>query len=475
MDPERKAQLLDGLNSSSPRERALTIEQVGQVDLDDLEVLDALLKCCVDATPLPEDLQPPPVEDPFADFFGKKKASAEPVPIAATACKRLVFTGVIGKPDTVQHLVRGLRQPQCGEALVKAVVKVLAETVWTDRLSAVKALVPELLARDASLYEVVVRFGQPEHQVMVKSALQPYCSRAVNELLNHQGSKPLMEEALGAGIVNQQLSLDEPSSADALTLLLSWDSSWAPRVAAVLQQSYPWALLVCAVYDPEQGAALKAWLPQNQGAPLALIRKLKESLKTFDDLPHWPLEEWLRYSAEGVDLVRQWRAADRCEVVLKERVAAWDEHPELGWMALIALVEAGLHEGLYERIQRALQGDLSGLTKVDLEVLARAKPPIPELLSSLTEVLAREPLRSRMIIPALMSAFPVEDLRPLAESYIALCEQQPVIRKPSKQGLLHEERQGVDPVPLQVLVNKLGDPALVNRLTDVLPYVRATE
>ena len=96
-----------------------------------------------------------------------------------------------------------------------------------------------------------------------------------------------------------------------------------------------------------------------------------------------------------------------------------------------------------------------------------------DLGAAFEDLLTRHPLETRTVLPALQQGYPAEALQPLVERYIARCEGQPVIRKPSRPGLIHEERQGVDPVPLQAVVRFLGDDALLARLQDVLPYVRA--
>lgn len=472
MEAERRTELLAGLRADEARTRALTAGSIRQVDLDDLELLDAVLETCRDRTPLPDDMQPAEPEDPFAEFFGASKARTLKT-VGEHAADRLVFTGVIGKPDTATHLAAALDGPDVPEWVVKATVKLLGETVWQDRLHAVRTLVPPLHRLDAALYAVIVRFGDPEHRVMVGSALKPYHSRAVNELLNHGASKPLMEEALGDGIVSGLLALDEAAAADALTLLVSWNSRWAAPVARALHEAHPWALLVLGMEDPEHGRALSDWLAEAPAAPAGLVRKLQEVLKASPDLPHFPLAAWIRYAGTGIEVVRAWGAAARCQAELEGFVERWEEAPERAWDAFVALAEAGLHGRVAPVALASLARDeeSSLWTRDRLAALASARPL--GLLDTSIDLLQRHPLLTRLVVPALMRPCTAAELRPLAESYVALCETRPVVRKPSRPGLIHEERQGVDPVPLQPLVGALQDEALAARLQDVLPYVRA--
>lgn len=477
MDQERRQELLAGLRSDDPRTRAEVVGQVRQVDLDDLDLLDATLAVARETRPLPADLQPDAPADPFADFFGE--TSAKPLKaIGETACERLVFTGVIGKPDTVTHLAEAL-EGDCPDFFVSAIVKILGETKWTDRVDAVRRLVPLLHRHGAALYAVIVRFSETEHRLMIGSALSPYTSRAVNELLNHGASKPIMEEALGDGIVSGRLELDEKDAADALTLLVSWGSPWAPRVAAALHERFPWALLVLGMTDADAGLALATWLDAGSPAPRDLVRKLHEVLKASPDLPHFPLAAWLRYAGSGVDVVRQWGAADRCRAELEGFVEDWrgGEHAERGWDALVALCEAGLHEDVAEVAKLSLTrpDDNDTWTRARLDAVALAKPPVPGWLEAVAEAMATYPKLARVFLPSLLRAYSAVELRDVAERYIAVCEGRPIVRKPSRPGLIHEEREGVDPVPFQALVRSLDDPALEARLEAVLPFVRSAE
>ncbi len=473
------AETLDQLASDDVRTRALAIQTVRQVDLDDMRLLDRVLALCRDTAPLPDDLQPPVPEDPFAEFFGASSSGPKKTTVADKARERLVFTGVIGKQETIEHLAAALDDGEPTEPLVAAVVKLLSETRWSDRLAAVKALVPRLHRSGASMYEVVVQMGETEHRVMVRSALNPYNSRAVNELLNHGPSKALMEDALAEAITGGHLEVDEPIAADALTLLVSWDSRHATRVAVSLVERFPWAILVAGLNAPENAEALRAWLDSGSGAPLGLVRKLSEVLKNREDVAHFPIDAWLRYAGSGVDIVRRWRCADRCRAELESFVAAWQdgEHADRGWAAVDALVEAGLHDGIRDAILSGLADDANAdhWGRRRFELLSRAEPRIDGLVEAFTALALRRPDTSRFVVPAVLQGYDAEVLRPLTEQYIALAESRPVIRKPSRKGLLHEEREGVDTAPFQEVVAFLGDDALRKRLEEVLPYVRAED
>jgi len=478
MEETTVTELLEGLESEDVATRALTMQRVRQVDLDSMPLLDRVLELCNDDTPLPDSMQPPEPEDPFAEFFGDNKAAAAKVPVAQKAAERLVFTGVIGKPETAEHIAAALDAAPPTAHFVKAATKVLAETVWSDRLGAVKALIPALHRSDASLYEVVVRMGENEHRVMIRSALDPYNSRAVNELLNHGPAKALMEDALAEAIVGGHLDLAEPDAADALTLLVSWASRQAARVAAALEPRYPWAILVRGLDDASAGDALRSWLQTGAPAPAGLVRKLAEALKSRPDSSHFPLDAWLEYSGSGVELVRQWGATERCQAQLIGFVESWQsraEHPQRAWEAIDALVEAGLHAPIVDAVLQGLADDAQqgfwGRSRFGL--LVRANPPIPGLLGALGALVIRHPTATPMVVPALMERFSATEIRPLVESVITLAESRPIIRKPSQRGLVHEEREGVATAPLQRIVSQLDDPALQARLQAVLPYVRA--
>ncbi|MEZ4319022.1 MAG: hypothetical protein R3F61_16020 [Myxococcota bacterium] len=474
---ENPGELLAGLAAKDVATRALTVQRVRQVDLDSMELLDRVLELCNDLTPLPDDMQPPVPDDPFADFFGKAKSEAAKVTLGQKAGERLAFTGVIGKPETAEHLAGALRGSPSAH-LVKACTKVLAETRWSDRLAAVRVLVPALHAADAALYEVIVRLGANEHRVMVASALDPYNSRAVNELLNHGPSKALMEDALSEAVVGGHIALDEKDAADALTLLVSWDSLQAERVAAALEPRFPWALLVLGLKDPSAAGRLRGLLDAGGSAPLALVRKLGEALKTLSDAPHFPIDAWLRYAGTGVDIVRHWGAASRCQAELEGFVSGWaasGDHAERAWEAVEALVEAGLHGSVGAAVvaRVGMDAEEPSWSRKRFETLAGAEPRISGLVEALCGLATRRPETARLVVPALLQGYPAEALRAFTESYIALAESRPVVRKPSRKGLIHEEREGVDTAPLQEVVNALGDEALQARLQAVLPYVRA--
>jgi hypothetical protein len=473
------AETLEQLASDDVRVRTLALQTVRQVDLDDMRLLDRVLELCGDTTPLPDDLQPPTPEDPFAEFFGASGSGPAKTTVADKARERLVFTGVIGKAETVEHLAAALDRGPPTDALVQAVVKLLSETRWSDRLAAVKALVPRLHRADAAMYEVVAQMKETEHRVMVRSALSPYNSRAVNELLNHGPSKALMEDALVEAITGGHMDVDERIAADALTLLVSWDSRHAGRVAVALADRFPWAVLVSGLNDPRHADALRSWLDSGAGAPMGLVRKLDEVLKNREDVPHFPIDAWLRYSGSGVDVVRRWRCADRCRAELEAFVAAWQagEHADRGWAAVEALAEAGLHTGIEDAIHAGLADDANAdfWSRRRFELLCRANPRIEGLVEALTDLALRRPETSRFVVPAVLQGYDADVLRPLTERYIALAESKRVIRKPSRKGLIHEEREGVDTAPFQEVVAFLGDDALRARLEEVLPYVRAED
>ncbi|MCB9678456.1 MAG: hypothetical protein H6737_25370 [Alphaproteobacteria bacterium] len=471
------AELLEGLASEDVATRALTVQRVRQVDLDSMELLDRVLALCNDLTPLPDAMQPPAPDDPFADFFGQSKSAAPKVAVAQKAAERLVFTGVIGKPQTAEHLAAALGASP-SEHLVKACAKILGETVWSDRLGAVKVLVPALHRADAALYEVVVRMGENEHRVMIRSALDPYNSRAINELLNHGPSKAMMEDALTEAVVGGHIDLSEKDAADALTLLVSWDSRHAAQVAAALEPKHHWAILVRGLSEAGAAQQLRAWLDAGSPAPLALVRKLGEALKTRQDVPFFPIDAWLRYAQAGVDIVRHWKAAGRCRAELEQFVQTWaatGEAAERAWESIEALVEAGLHANVGGAVLKGLERDAEEpyWSRRRFEILANAEPRIDGLLDAMAALALRRPETSRMVVPALLQAWPAEALRGLTERYIALAESRPLVRKPSRKGLIHEERDGVDTAPFQDVVSLLDDALLKARLQDVLPYVRA--
>ena len=74
-------------------------------------------------------------------------------------------------------------------------------------------------------------------------------------------------------------------------------------------------------------------------------------------------------------------------------------------------------------------------------------------------------------MPAILSCATPEELRALVLSVLALAEAAPVVEVRSKRGARSLVRAGIDTGALQVVVDRLDDPALTLRLEPLLPQV----
>jgi len=260
----RRDELVQALASPDLEVRASAIGEVGMLALGYPPILAAMVALSADTAPLPDSHQPPS-DDPFADFFG-----AEPTKrtFGKHATERIFRAGLPG-----HHLVAAA----LGDILFEAedpaehatVARLFAETLWEDPAYAAEKLIPALHARDVSLATTIAAADPATRDILVRSALNPYRSRAVNELMNAPGTRPAMAVALRACL----RTLDDVRLAEALAVLVSWKAC-AIGDLLPLEEARPWIARFTALLDPSAEARAAAVAEQG---PSTLDLRVQEA------------------------------------------------------------------------------------------------------------------------------------------------------------------------------------------------------
>jgi len=236
----RRDDIAAALTSSDPLERAEALSEVGMLALGHGPVLKAIVAMTADARPLPDALQPP-ADDPFAAFFGAKPKKRT---FGEHATERLFSAGLPGHPQAVATL-KGIVLDTADPMACATVARLFAETRWEDPAAAARSLIPALHARDVSMVPVIAGADAITLEILITSAVSPYRSRAVNELMNDVAAR----SAIAAAIRGILQDLDDDRLAEALAVLVSWEAVPAGELAS-LEGTRPWVARFTALVDP---------------------------------------------------------------------------------------------------------------------------------------------------------------------------------------------------------------------------------
>jgi len=261
----RRDVLLAGLQSDDLLARAAAIDEIGMLSLGHPPILEAMVDLSADPTPLPASIQPPS-DDPFASFFGSEPPKRT---FGQHATERIFRAGLPGHHLTVEAL-HDLLVKRRDPAVCATLARLFSETRWEDPEHAAKRLIPALHARDVSLAPTIASADPTLLALLVESALSPYRSRAVNELMNAPAARSQMIQALRDALPE----LPEARLAEALAVLVSWRACEAVDLQP-LESEHPWVARFTALLDPS-AAARAAAIPPTLGPP-DLDRRLDEA------------------------------------------------------------------------------------------------------------------------------------------------------------------------------------------------------
>jgi len=257
----RRDALAKALSGADLDEKAAAIGEVGMLALGHKGVLMAMIRLSADPTPLPASHQPPS-SDPFADFFGTEAA---PRTFGQHATERIFAAGLPGHDPSATCLVQILETLDDPVACA-TVARLYSETRWEDPEATARALIPALHARDVSLAPTIAGADPTTLDLLVRSALTPYRSRAINELMNAPNAREKMVQALKEGLDR----LTAERLAEALAVLISWGACTVQDLVE-LEETTPWVASFTALLDP---AATSRIVP---GGPRDLSTRLAEA------------------------------------------------------------------------------------------------------------------------------------------------------------------------------------------------------
>jgi hypothetical protein len=257
----RRDAIAKALSGSNLDEKATAIADVGMLALGHPEVLAAMIRLSADPTPLPAAHQPPST-DPFADFFGTEAA---PRTFAQHATERIFQAGLPGHAPSAQALIQILETLDDPVACA-TVARLFSETRWEDPEDTARALIPALHKRDVSLASTLAGADPTTLDILITSALTPYRSRAVNELMN----APHAREKTVSAIKDQLDHLTPARLAEALAVLISWKACDVPDLVRLEERS-PWVAAFTALLDATAARRIV------EGGPADLSKRLEEA------------------------------------------------------------------------------------------------------------------------------------------------------------------------------------------------------
>jgi hypothetical protein len=446
------------------------LQQLRLPDLAHVDVFTAALRAVLDDRPLPAAHVRKVEADPFAAFFGSEAAAAVQT-IGQLAADRLREVGWPGEPGIAEAAAAVLDEVGPSERLGTIVADRLGATAWDDEAHALRTLVPRLHAWEVPLYPVIARLDDAGVGLLVASALRPYRSRAVNELLALGNGHDAMLDALQAAVLDRTIDPGPLQAMAILAQLVAWEADRASTVAASLEDRHPWAVAFAAFDDASARARFRAWLPTGTW-PDALPERLDEALIARPAIDGWPLVEWLSACDGGCRVIAAWHQAADAAPLLQ----SWVRDPAKERAVEAAILLAGCGEAAPVAADIAAlvaDPDLADLwTPEGLSALVAARPE--ELDVAIGAMLRRSPERAAALVPAYLACEPPADrVRATAEALVAHAEQAPVRRVPARRGGVRVTREGTDTTALAPLVEAVGDPGLRERLSAVAPYLGA--
>lgn len=456
MDDTRKRRLAHGLTSDDPRAVVEALDALRLLDLGQLHLLELALTLTDDARPAP-GVAP---TDPFSAFFASTPKACTVGEYASERLAHVGLPGFTGVADTLAAALIG-----AGPQRAAAVARLLAESPWDDRVSAVRTVLPGLIRADASLYALVVSAEDPVLEILVTAATAPFRARLVNELLNHEPARPPTVAALVEAVGRGTVGVDPSEALQVLGLLHQWREEVAGDVAATLARTHDWAIAFRGLHDPNADVA--AWCRRSSPYPEDLPRVLQMILAHNDPRDTYPLREVLERLDGECGPVAAWDAVEGCAPLLRAWVerALRGDRPDRGWRAAVLLGPRLGEVGA--RVVAAL-----GEGRVPLDPsLLEALDPVPGVDRALGQLARRHPGALDVVVPALLRTADDALLAEVADAVITQAEGAPVEIVPRRRGLVERRRQGIDVSPLEPIVARLGDPALRARWDHLLPVV----
>jgi hypothetical protein len=464
------------LEDPDPQVRAAAVRELRYRHLKDPSVLARMLELCRDPSVVPGAQAS---VDPFAAFFGGAPPGGARV--ADVAAERLLATGLPKDNASVDLIAQALRQESAVERLAEVVARSLGDTQWEDVQHAVKTLVPALELHDEPLFHAITLLPQTAVDVMIERAVQPANARLLQELMNHEPSRPRVVAAI-EGVAPS-------ASADDVFLFAAILASWGePRLSALCAawaERYPWVVAWAAIEDPAAGPLLSAWLAQGTpGAPDGLFPRVSEVLRRRGCRDTFPLAAWMAASGEDHGLV-EGRTSEAQDEEVAALLTSWVRElasgrgpVERGWRAAQHLVNTSRHAPVLAEIGAALARQPPDERAVPweaglLQSLAQAQPPVPGLGAHLAQRIRTDPSCAPSAIGAISALGDVALSREVAESVLSAAERAEVEEVKVGKGVVRIQRLGVDPDSVGPLVQALGDPELRVRLDAVTAVVRA--
>lgn len=466
--------LTAALVAEDTEQRAEALSRLHRFDLADVATFTAVLRAIGDVRPLPARFAPKTVADPFAAFFGE--GPAKPIPtLGQFAADQMEAAGWPGE-RVIVDAVAAVLDEQPSELLGNVCVRQLGATTWDDEVYALANLVPRLHRLELPLYPVIARQGPEGVAILVASALHPYRSRAVNELLSLGNAHDAMLDALCDAVVTRNVAPNGLQAMAILAQLVAWAGERAPAVAASLEDRFPWAVSFAAFDDPAAQGRMREWLKRKEW-PEALPERLDEALRARTLIEGYPLLEWLRACDGGCTVISAWGNAKEAAELLQEWVRVGfgsERHAERAAEAAVLLAGCGEAGPVAAEIARLVADPAleDRWTAEGLNALTAARPA--GLAEAIAARLVRAPKQAGSLIHAFLACEPAADLlRQTTEALVVYAEQAPVVRKAARRGGVSVTREGIDTPALKPLIEAVGDSVLSERLTGVLPYLGA--
>lgn len=479
---DAKPMLLSRLTDPDPKIRVSAVREVRYRNLKDPELFAQMLALCSDLQPV--EGQSSSV-DPFAAFFGNTPTGS--VHVADVAAERLLATGLPTDPATVDILASALGAASAraeGSRLAEVAARALGETRWDDVAVAVRALSVALDAHDVPLFHAITLLPASALPPLVDRATGPVRARLLQELMNHEPSRPLVIGSLRA-------KASEATSEDVLVaapLLASWGEPKLPELCALWAQAHPWVSSLAAIEHPSEVEPLLRWLDLGApGAPEALYDRHAEVARRRGLCAEFPLARWLAASGDDRGLLEALPTDRPVPEELVVLLCGWVADlasgrglPERGWRAVRALAAIGRHTSASADIEAALSLTAERALPWDaalLSALASASPAVSGLPEALLSAITRSPAEAGEAVPALLALDALGDAKVLlaeaSEAVIAASEAAPIEEVRVSKVAVRCQRAGIDPEIVRPLLSQIDRPDLAARLDALAPIVKA--
>lgn len=474
--------LLQRLADPDPDSRTQAIREVRYRNLKDPELLAQILALCCDLATVAGQSSS---VDPFAAFFDGAPPGA--IRVADVAAERLLATGLPTDNTTVETLASALRTRRAGmrggERLAEVIARSLGETRWDDVNTAVRSLFGALEPYDVPLFHAITLLPQDSIGVLIERAISPARPRLMQELMNHEPSRPRVISAIRAAAPDataEDVSILAP-------LLASWGDSSLAGLCEIWAVRFPWVCAWAAVEDPAAGEALTRWLADGApGAPVDLFPRVSDVLRRRGLPPVFPLGAWLRAAGDDLGLLDD----PSVEAVIDDEIVGllrlWiDALPASkdsaitarGWRAVGALARTQRHTAALPSIVSALERteEASSWDAPLMSALAGASPAVPGFERALVTAIRSEPALAFDALSALLVLDERGEarglLREVAEIVLSAAEAAEIEEIRIGKATVRRQRVGITPEKIRPLIDRIADPLLSVRLEGVSAVV----